>query len=84
MRDVAAVGARGVPGQRVFLLLRPGEELGRVGEDGADGGRGDAVVLEVDEAGALEAGEEGGGGVEALLGRARGVLGEVDELGRGM
>lgn len=48
-----------------------------------DGGGGDAVVFEVDEAGALEAGEEGGGGVEALGGRARGVLGEVDELGGG-
>lgn len=51
-------------------------------EDGGDGRGRDAVVLEVDEAGALEALQEGGGGGEARggVGGAR-VLGEVDELG---
>jgi hypothetical protein len=51
-----------------------------VGEDGGYGRRGYAVVLEVDEAGGLEAFEDCGGGL-LLCGRvAREEGGEVDEL----
>lgn len=83
VRHVAAVGARAVPRQRVLFGLRAREEGGGLGEDGGGGGGGDAVVGEVDKAGALEAGEKGGGGGEALGGGAGGEEGEVDEL-RGM
>lgn len=51
-----------------------------MGEGVLDGGGGDAVVAEVDEAGALEAGEDGGGGglLDGGVGGEEG--GEVDEL----
>jgi hypothetical protein len=80
---VSAVRLGGVPRQRVLLCLRAREELRRVREDGGDGRGGDGVVGEVDEAGGLEAGEDGLGGLLFLGGGAAEEGGEVDELGEG-
>jgi hypothetical protein len=46
-----------------------------------DGGRGDGDVGEVDEAGGLEARQDGFGRLELLGGGAVEEFGEVDELG---
>jgi len=78
--DVAAVGCRGVPRQRILLWLGACKELCRVGENGGDSRGRDAVVFKVDKAGGLEAGQDG---VRCLL--LRGCIageesGEVDEL----
>jgi hypothetical protein len=62
------------------LFLGAGEELSGVGEDGRYGREGDTVVLEVDEAGGLEALENGGGGLLLCGGVTREEGGEVDEL----
>ena len=50
-------------------------------EGGGDGGGGDAVVFEVDEAGGLEAGEDGAGGGGFGVWVAVEEGGEVDKLG---
>lgn len=83
MRGVAPVRLGAVPRKRVLLGLRARKEGGRLGEDARDGRGGDAVVLEVQEAGLLEPAEDGlgcgalggGGAVEEVI--------EVDELGMG-
>ena len=79
---VAAVGFGGGPCQGVFGGGREAEEGGRGVEDVGEGGGGDGDVREVDEAGGLEACEDGFGGFEFLGGRAVQEFGEVDELGR--
>lgn len=61
--------------------LGPAEEARGRGEGVLYGGLWDRVVREVDEAGGLEAVEEGLGGVEAFGGAAVEEGGEVDELG---
>ena len=64
MRDVAAVAAGRRPAEGIFLALGPVEEAGGAGEDGGDGGGGDAVVGEVEEAGGLEGCCDGFGGLQ--------------------
>ena len=80
VRGVPPVRGGRVPRQRVFLVLWPREPLCGGGEDGGDGGGGDRVVAQVDEACFLETGEDGEGGGFALGGRAVEEGGEVDEL----
>lgn len=80
LHHVAAVAARRRPRQRVLGGLRAREEAGAQREGARHAGRRDAVVREVDEAGALEAREDGVGGEFALAGSAREKGGEVDEL----
>jgi hypothetical protein len=66
------------------LGVGPGEELGGVGEDGGDCGGRDPVVAKVDEAGFLEAGEDGLRGGLGFLGASMLEGGEVDELEMGV
>lgn len=80
MGHVAAVGNSRIPCQRIFLFLGSGKELGRVGKDCGYCGLGDAVVFEVDEAGILEAFEDGVSGLLLCVGIAREEGGEIDEL----
>lgn len=79
-RRVAPVGLGRRPQNLLLGRVGLGEELGRLGKGVLDRLEGDGVVLEVDEAGILEAAEDGLGGVLALLGRAIEEFGEVDEL----
>jgi hypothetical protein len=60
--------------------LRAGEEAGAVGEDGGYGRGRYAVVLEIDEAGILEALENGFGGRLLRCGVSGEKLCKVDEL----
>lgn len=62
LRDVAAIRGRGVPRHRILLFLRAGEERGALRKGVGNGRGGDAMVLEVYEAGILEAIEDGFGG----------------------
>jgi hypothetical protein len=62
LRDVSAVCYGRVPRHSILLLLRPVEEFGAVGKGIGYGWGRNAVVLEVDEAGVLEALEDGFGG----------------------
>jgi len=82
MGRVASIRFGRVPCQLVLLLLRSREEGGGVGEDFGQSWGGDGVVFEVDEAGFLEAGEEGGGYGSLLRGAAMQIFGEVYELRR--
>lgn len=78
VRRVAAVGLGAVPGQGVLLGLRAREEGRGRREDARDLRARDAVVFQVDEAGLLEAAEEGVGGGLLFGGRAGEEEREVD------
>lgn len=80
-RRVAAVGLGRRPRDGELVGLGPREEARREGEGAAERLGRDGVVLEVDEARVLEAGEDRGRGLLALFGGAVEELGEVDELG---
>jgi len=78
VRRVAAVGLRAVPSQGVLLGLRAREEGRGRREDARDLRARDAVVFQVDEAGLLEAAEEGVSGGLLFGGRAGEEEREVD------
>jgi hypothetical protein len=77
---VAPVCLGGGPSQRQLGVVLLREELGGAGEDVAQGGCGDGVVLEVDEAGGLEAVEYGLCRLEALCRRPFQERREIDQL----
>lgn len=78
---IAAVGLGRGPANAQLVIVGLGEEVGGTGEGVAEDIGRDGVVLEVDEAGALEAAEDRVGCLLALVRGAVEELGEVDELG---
>ena len=77
---VAAVGLGGRPADGELGVERQVEEVGGAGKGVAQDVGGDGVVAQVDEAGRLEALENGAGGGGALVGSAVEELAKVDEL----
>lgn len=77
---IAAVGLRGSPCERLLRFDGQLEELGRGVKDTGAGCSRDGDVLEVDEAGGLEAREDGFGCLGLLGVVAIEEFGEVDEL----
>jgi hypothetical protein len=80
--DISSIRGGRIPGQSVLLVLWAVEELGAVGEDGGYSGWRYAVVLEVYEAGLLEAFQDCFGGCLSCGGVIRQKLSKVYKLSR--